>query len=203
MKAAGFDGFGRGERGSTTEHLEVLDYKIQQDTIRAEEAAARAEAKEKEAAVIDAKVEKKTAKLSKLDEQISIKEKAKATIAEVEAMGKPALLGGFNVTGDELKKLKTLAKKSVSADKKVADANRKHDTAIAERNDAVKENIEFKAQQAAAKKKQPSISEHLNWFKKDNGYRQMNHKNFVAELRRRLDVRRGGAGNVVVGIALD
>ena len=38
---------------------------------------------------------------------------------------------------------------------------------------------------------------------KDNGYRQMNHKNFVAELRRRLDVRRGGAGNVVVGIALD
>jgi len=203
MKAAGFDGFGRGECGSTTEHLEVLDYKIQQDTIRAEEAAARAEAKEKEAAVIDAKVEKKTAKLSKLDEQISIKEKAKATIAEVEAMGKPALLGGFNVTGDELKKLKTLAKKSVSADKKVADANRKHDTAIAERNDAVKENIEFKAQQAAAKKKQPSISEHLNWFKKDNGYRQMNHKNFVAELRRRLDVRRGGAGNVVVGIALD
>ena len=38
---------------------------------------------------------------------------------------------------------------------------------------------------------------------KDNGYRQMNHKNFVAELRRRLDVRRGGAGNIVVGVALD
>ena len=38
---------------------------------------------------------------------------------------------------------------------------------------------------------------------KDNGYRQMNHKNFVAELRRRLDVRRGGAGNMVVGVVLD
>jgi putative DNA primase/helicase len=38
---------------------------------------------------------------------------------------------------------------------------------------------------------------------KDNGYRQMNHKNFVVELRRRLDVRRGGVGNVVVGVALD
>jgi putative DNA primase/helicase len=38
---------------------------------------------------------------------------------------------------------------------------------------------------------------------KDNGYRQMNHKNFVAELRRRLDVRRGGMGHVVVGLVLD
>ena len=35
MKVAGFDGFERGERGSTREHLEVLDYKIQQDKKRA------------------------------------------------------------------------------------------------------------------------------------------------------------------------
>jgi hypothetical protein len=166
MKAAGFDGFERGERGSTTEHLEVLEYKIQQDKIRADEAAALAEAKEKEAAVMDVKVEKKAAKLNKLDEQISVKEKAKATIAEIDAMGKPALLGGFSVTNDELKKLKTLAKKSVNADKKVADANRKRDAAINERNDAVKENNEFKAQQAAAKKKQPTISDQLTWFSK-------------------------------------
>ena len=38
---------------------------------------------------------------------------------------------------------------------------------------------------------------------RDNGYKQMNHKNFVSELRRRLDVRRGNTGNVVVGLVLD
>jgi putative DNA primase/helicase len=39
---------------------------------------------------------------------------------------------------------------------------------------------------------------------KDNGYKQMNNKNFVGELRRRFDVRRdGGAGNVVVGLVMD
>ena len=39
---------------------------------------------------------------------------------------------------------------------------------------------------------------------KDNGYRQLNNKNFVAELRRRLDIRRDGTvGNVVVGVVLD
>jgi len=38
---------------------------------------------------------------------------------------------------------------------------------------------------------------------KDNGYRQMNSKTFVGELRRRCDVRRDGAtGNVIVGLEL-
>jgi putative DNA primase/helicase len=39
---------------------------------------------------------------------------------------------------------------------------------------------------------------------KDNGYKQMSIKNFVGELRRRgLDIRRGNAGNVVVGMVID
>lgn len=35
MQAAGFTDFKRGERGSTAEHLSVLDYKIQQEKARA------------------------------------------------------------------------------------------------------------------------------------------------------------------------
>ena len=38
---------------------------------------------------------------------------------------------------------------------------------------------------------------------KDNGYRQMNNNNFVAEIRRRFDVRRDGLGTVVLGISTD
>ena len=43
---------------------------------------------------------------------------------------------------------------------------------------------------------------YTHWAK-ENGYRPMNNKNFVTELRRRFDVRRGSAGNVVVGLSLD
>jgi flagellar biosynthesis chaperone FliJ len=121
MKEAGFEGFERGELGSTTEHLEVLDYKIQQDTKRLD--------------ALDSQVEKKEARVEKLDAQITVKEKAKATIAEVGAIGKPALLGGFNVTADELAKLKSLAKKGVGVDKRADEYKEKIKTLDNQIND--------------------------------------------------------------------
>jgi putative DNA primase/helicase len=43
---------------------------------------------------------------------------------------------------------------------------------------------------------------YMQWAK-DNGYKHMNNKNFVGEIRRRCDVRRDGKdGNVIVGLAL-
>ena len=112
MRTAGFDGFERGERGSTAEHLDVLDYKIQQDT--------------KQLETLSKQTEKKEAKVAKLDEQITVKEKAKATIAEVDTMGKPTLLGnGFTVTNDEITKLKSLAKKGIGIDKRADEYKKK------------------------------------------------------------------------------
>ena len=112
MRTAGFDGFERGERGSTAEHLDVLDYKIQEDTKRLE--------------TLDKQMEKKETKIAKLDEQITVKEKAKATIAEVDAMGKPTLLSnGFTVTNDEMAKLKSLAKKGVGIDRRADEYKKK------------------------------------------------------------------------------
>ena len=105
MRAAGFEGFERGERGSTAEHLDVLDYKIQQDTKRLE--------------TLDRQVEKREAKIEKLDEKLTLKTNAKATLDEINAMGKPALLGGMNFSDDEAKRLKSLARKSVGIDKSI------------------------------------------------------------------------------------
>jgi len=67
----------------------------------------------KTTAKLDVQAEKKKERLDKLDETIIVKIKAAATVAEIETMGKTAVLGGFNVAADELGKLKTLAKKSV------------------------------------------------------------------------------------------
>jgi hypothetical protein len=111
MRAAGFDGFERGERGSTAEHLDVLDYKIRQD--------------EKRLDTLDRRVEKKETRIEKLDGQMTVKEKAKATLAEIEAMGKPALLGGVNFTDAEAKRLKSLAKKGVGIDKRATEYREK------------------------------------------------------------------------------
>jgi chromosome segregation ATPase len=134
MKAADFDGFERGERGSSAEHLDVLDYKIQQDNLRLD--------------VLDERVEKKEAKLERLDEKITVREKAKATIAEVDAMGKPTLLGnGYTVTNDEMKKLKSLAKKSVTLDERIAMTKKKM-AAVEEQLTDVKRQLDEAKQEA-------------------------------------------------------
>ena len=52
MKEAGFKDFERGIRGSTTQHLSVLDYKIQQDKQRLEQIEKSVAEQEKELAYI-------------------------------------------------------------------------------------------------------------------------------------------------------
>jgi prefoldin subunit 5 len=112
MKSAGFEGFERGERGSTAEHLDVLDYKIQQDTQRLEAISEQVEFKENQA--------------NKLDDQITIKEKAKATLEEIDTMGHTLpLVPGVHFTDEEAKRLKSLAKKGTGKDKRAATLNQK------------------------------------------------------------------------------
>ena len=181
MREAGFLGFERGERKSTREHLEVMEYKAQQEAERAKAEAERAaamtavaeekqqtaaaydveiEGKEKTVARLDAQAGKKQERLDKLNEEITVKGKAAATVAEVDAMGKPAMFGGsFTVTADEMKTLKTLAKKSVTVEDNTKELKKRLKAVEGERD-------ALKAEQAAAKKAQPTISENLKWYEK-------------------------------------
>jgi len=172
MKEAGFLGFERGERGSTAEHLTALEYKTQQETERAaamtavveekQEAAAaldtEIEGKERTVAVLDEQAGKKAKRLGQLDEQIAVKGKAIAAIAEIDAMG-TAVLGIATMSADEMKKLKTLAKKGVTIEDTTAELKRKLKTSDTELAGVKKELAE-------EVKKRPSIRDNLNWWGK-------------------------------------
>ena len=95
MKDAGFEGFDRGERGSTAENLTSLGYKIQQD--------------EKRLADIEQKI---------AAEQVRYNDNHKAfmTFAEIDSSGKKSFTGKYTVSAEDYEKLTTLAKRSYSAE---------------------------------------------------------------------------------------
>jgi archaellum component FlaC len=112
MSAAGFEGFERGERGSTAEHLSVLDYKIQQD--------------EKRFDALDERIEKREAQIEKLDAKLEVKQTKAATIGEINAMGHTLpLVPGIHLSDEEAKRLKSLARKSIGIDKRANEYRQK------------------------------------------------------------------------------
>ena len=106
MQEVGFNGFSRGERGSTAENLASLEFKIKKD-------------KEK---------------LSNLQEKIAGEQaryeenhKAFMTFNEIDNSGKKSFTGKYTVSADDYEKLTTLAKQSYSAvseAKKLQEENR-------------------------------------------------------------------------------
>ena len=94
MHEAGFDGFVRGERGSTAENLTATQYKIKQD--------------------------KKT--LADLHEKIAMEKatytanhNAFMTFNEIDSSGKKTFTGRYTVSAEDYEKLTTLAKQSYTA----------------------------------------------------------------------------------------
>ena len=129
MKEAGFIGFERGERGSTAEHLSVLEYKTRQEAKRAaaltieveqkNEVAAALDAfiteKSEESNVLDEKVQKKQGRLASLDKNIKLAKQAAATISEIDSMGKKTLFGKIELSQNDWKKVTGLAKGSIKS----------------------------------------------------------------------------------------
>ena len=106
MQEAGFNGFSRGERGSTAENLASLEFKIKKD-------------KEKLSSL-----QEKIA-----GEQVRYEENHNAfmTFNEIDNSGKKSFTGKYTVSADDYEKLTTLAKQSYSAvseAKKLREENR-------------------------------------------------------------------------------
>ena len=111
MQEAGFDGFERGERGSTAQHLSVLDYKIQKDT----------EALER----IDQLVETRATQLSEIKDKLKVEKQVGTTFQEIESMGQRNLFGKVELTEPDYRKLKELAKEGVHSRGRFADLKQK------------------------------------------------------------------------------
>lgn len=87
MRAVGFIDFERGERGSTTEHLSVIEYKVQQESER----------------------------LAELKKGISSTKKVSATLSDIESMGRRTLFGKIELTPAEWQAVSTLAKEGLTS----------------------------------------------------------------------------------------
>ena len=128
MRAAGFDGFERGERGSTKEHLDVLDYKIQQDR--------------KEIDNLSEQKEKKQQEVDKLIQKTKVIGGVSAKHDEIDKMAKPGKSGNSVVVANaDWKRISDTAKRCALLDEKMKELN-KQINALRQERDTWKKNYE-------------------------------------------------------------
>lgn len=100
MHKAGYVDFERGIRGSTTEHLSVLDYKIQKDTEKIAEIERKAQAQKQE--------------MAEISKELKPKREVYKTFLELEHTGKRKKLSGkVGLTAQEFDDMVTLAQEGV------------------------------------------------------------------------------------------
>ena len=99
MKDAGFKDFEHGVRGSTTQHLSVLDYKIQQDN----EKLAR----------IEKQVEGQQKELAAVSEQLTVERQTGKTFHELDGLGRKKVFGKVTLSEQDYKEVISLAKEGV------------------------------------------------------------------------------------------
>ena len=102
MRDAGFEDFQRGERGSTKEHLEVLDYKIQQDKEHLAEIQER---------------------ISTAQEKLDDVEPVAMQMVELESIGKKSFTGKVQMSQEDYGRLTELAKEGIASRGQIARLN--------------------------------------------------------------------------------
>lgn len=109
MRLAGFEGFQRGELGSTAKNLTTLEYKVQKETEKLER--------------IQAQVQKKEEKLSNLTEMTKVSAKANRELHELDHMGRRTLLGKIELPEQDFHDLLSLAREGLRSRGIIAELN--------------------------------------------------------------------------------
>ena len=130
MREAGFIGFERGERGSTAEHLSVLEFKTKQESARVAAMSVVVEEKEDAVAVLDSVIKDKEQivvdlneqtvankkRLDNLEARTAVAKKESATVGKISGMVKPMLFSGnLQISPADWKTVSNLAKEGVKS----------------------------------------------------------------------------------------
>lgn len=107
MRNAGFKDFERGVRGSTTQHLSVLDYKIQQDNAKLARIEKQVGAQQKELATIS--------------KQLTVERQTSKTFHELDELGRKKVFGKVTLAEKDYKEVISLAKEGVLSRGKISD----------------------------------------------------------------------------------
>lgn len=110
MRVAGYTDVERGERGSSEEHLAVAQFKTEREQQRL--------------AVLERQVEKKGQAPQRIEQKIDVQKGVATTFVEIDNMGRKTLMGKVELSQQEAKDLKRLAKKGVAADSTIGDLKR-------------------------------------------------------------------------------
>ena len=111
MKNAGFKDVERGVRGSTTKHLSVLDYKLQQDAEKLTRIEKQVEIQQKELVLIS--------------EKLVVEHQASKMFHELDELGRKKMFGKVELTEKDYKEVISLAKEGIQSRSKVADLTQK------------------------------------------------------------------------------
>ena len=132
MRAAGYTDVERGERGSTEEHLTVIQFKVQREQERLGSLSAQIDQKEQHLTQTSKALSKKEKELAVVQKKTVITKDALIHAQDVESLGKRTLLGNYSLTEDELSALKKQAAHGYIVD--VENRQLKQQLAAAERD---------------------------------------------------------------------
>lgn len=99
MREAGFGGFERGVRGSTAQHLSVLDYKIQKDAQKLVQIEKQVSAQQKQ--------------LTGISERLVVEQKASKAFHELDGLGRKTMFGKIELPEKDYREVISLAKEGI------------------------------------------------------------------------------------------